>query len=275
VQIVSGPAKIRAASGFVFDARPSLPLLIADEIEAPDKGFVVLRLTNGYLVRVDAGVALRVKDIVLLSAPRAGQGLAAQLDRLLSKEEQQQGERIAGWHARLTGAETVPAQQEQKEAAAEESQAPLRVVKLEKKTMTARARKAPSKSSRAADVDETSEKMAAPPGGAGVGQVVALMWRTRVGDKERVEKGPAPELVARMINDSNLSVCLGRAVAGLPKAVRPRSVELRIELAGHKVVRIILGGGLPLPSCLAGRHLNEKMTLGPADGWVIFEVPLP
>ncbi|HUU01686.1 MAG TPA: hypothetical protein VM425_09615 [Myxococcota bacterium] len=288
VQVVSGPAKIRATSGFVFDAKPSLPLLIGDEIEAPADGFVVLRLTNGYLVRVDSGVALRVGDIVLLSAPRASQGLAAQLDRLLSKEERQQGERIAGWHARLTGAETVPTQQAEEDVSADktevrhrslkdfgaESNAPMEAVLVDKKKPQATASKVQSKSTGFAGAREAKEQ-AAVPGGAGDGRVVVLAWRTRVGDKERVEKGPPPELVGRMINDGTLSVCLGRAVAGLPKAVRPRAVEVRIELAGHQIVRIVLGGGLPLPACLTGKHFHEKMTLGPADGWVIFKVPLP
>ena len=108
VHIVDGAATVKAANGFVFKAAPGIPLLRSDEITAPISGFVVLRLRNNFLVRIDEDLALTVSDILLLDAPRAKKSLDRQLDRLLTKKERQEGERIAGWHARLTGAQTMP-----------------------------------------------------------------------------------------------------------------------------------------------------------------------
>jgi len=217
--------------------------------------------------------------------------LAAQLDRLLSKEEKQQGERIAGWHARLTGAETVPTQQAEEETIAKKvklerrmlkvaesekraPRAPMEAVMADKDKPQAAASKTQSKSLGGAGAGLAREQATTLDRGV-AGRVVAPAWRTRIGDKEKVEKGPPPEIVGRIMNDRTLSACFSRVVSGLPKAVRPHAVEVRIEVSGHKIVRIVLGGGLPLPDCLSGKYLQEKTALGPADGWVIFKVPLP
>jgi hypothetical protein len=111
VYLVQGDATVKAANGHAFQAASGLPLLRTDEITAPSGGFVVLRLRNDYLVRIDEELALTVTDIVLLEAAKATEGFEQQLNRLLTKKErekQKKGERIAGWHARLTGAQTVP-----------------------------------------------------------------------------------------------------------------------------------------------------------------------
>lgn len=302
VQLVKGPARIRTAAGFTFDAKPGVPLLIGDEIESPAGGLVVLRLANDYLVRVDAGVALRIKDIVLLDAPHAGEGLAAQLDRLLTKDEQRQGERIAGWHARLTAAETVPPQAAAKEA----EEAIARKIETRRSMPEAAAptrRKAPSASrsreqtgtatiekveaeNRAAvkmAADKTAQAAKAKGAGRGLGQPPAgktaapQSWRSRVDDVERTEQGLAPELLVKMLGDQKLLACLKQALASLPAAVRPGAVELRLEVAGHQIVRLVLGGGLRPPACLAAQsdaYLHQKTKVGPAAGWLIFEVRL-
>lgn len=107
VHLVDGAARVHAANGFSFEAEPGVPLLRTDRVQAGEEGFVVLELANRYLVRIDQAVTLGVCDIYLLDAPRASADYRQQIDQLLTKKERARGERIAGWHARLTGAQTV------------------------------------------------------------------------------------------------------------------------------------------------------------------------
>lgn len=110
VHLTGGSGARVRAGGAEFPAQPNLPLTPEDEISTPPGEFLVLTLKNGYLVRIDEDLSLRVRDLVLLNAPPARESLAAQLDRLVTREERAQAERIAGSQARRSAAEAVPAQ---------------------------------------------------------------------------------------------------------------------------------------------------------------------
>lgn len=110
VHLLGGSGSRIRAGSVEFPAQAALPLTPQDEISTPPGEFLVLALKNGYLVRIDEDLSLRVRDIVLLDAPPARDSLAAQLDRLVTREERAQAERIAGSQARRSAADAVPAQ---------------------------------------------------------------------------------------------------------------------------------------------------------------------
>ncbi|HEX2573796.1 MAG TPA: hypothetical protein VH877_29875 [Polyangia bacterium] len=110
VHLCGGTGSIVRASQTEFPAVPGLPLLRSDELRVPPSEFLVVALDNGYLVRIDEDLTLRVSDIVLLGAPRTQKSLAEQLDRLVTREEKAQAERLAGTQARRAAAESMPAQ---------------------------------------------------------------------------------------------------------------------------------------------------------------------
>jgi hypothetical protein len=110
VHLCGGTGSLVRAGQTEFPAAPGLPLLRTDELRVPPSEFLVVALDNGYLVRIDEDLTLRVSDIVLLGAPRTRQSLAEQLDRLVTREERAQAERLAGTQARRSAAESMPAQ---------------------------------------------------------------------------------------------------------------------------------------------------------------------
>ncbi|HEX2569952.1 MAG TPA: AgmX/PglI C-terminal domain-containing protein [Polyangia bacterium] len=131
VHLTSGKgARVRAGQ-VEFPAPAGLPLTPQDEISTPPGEFLVLALNNGYLVRIDEDLSLRVSDIVLLSAPPARESFAAQLDRLVTANERAQAERIAGSQARRSAAEAVPAQSAAPPKSTRAPKAPPRPAKRE------------------------------------------------------------------------------------------------------------------------------------------------
>lgn len=98
------------AAGKQFPVRIGTPLVRSDVLEVPSGEFVVVKLRNAYLVKIDEDTSLAVAKIVSLDAPPTKESLASQLDRVLTKEERGRAERIAGTQARLSGAESVAPQ---------------------------------------------------------------------------------------------------------------------------------------------------------------------
>ena len=98
------------AAGKQFPAQVGTPLLRTDVLEVPAGEFVVVKLRNGYVVKIDEDTTLAVSGIVSLDAPPTSESLAAQLDRTLTREERGRAERIAATQARLAGADSVAPQ---------------------------------------------------------------------------------------------------------------------------------------------------------------------
>jgi hypothetical protein len=61
-------------------------------------------------VRVDEDLSMPISEIFLLDSPQATASVEVQLQQLLTKNEWQERERIAGWHAERTVADTIPSQ---------------------------------------------------------------------------------------------------------------------------------------------------------------------
>ncbi len=114
VLVFSGRVEIQAANGHRFEAKPEQPLLATDTVAVPAAGFAILQLANNHLTRLDADVRLRLADAAALSAPAAQHSIQQQLTRLLTPAERSRTERIVGWHARMSAAEGVAVQSEEK-----------------------------------------------------------------------------------------------------------------------------------------------------------------
>lgn len=98
------------AAGKEFPAQVGTPLLRTDVLAVPAGEFVVVKLRNGYVVKIDEDTTLTVSGIVSLDAPPTSESLTSQLDRVLTREERGRAERIAATQARLAGAESVAPQ---------------------------------------------------------------------------------------------------------------------------------------------------------------------
>lgn len=86
-----------------------MALFRSDTIVVPANEFVVVHLTgNNHLARLDDDVTLKVGDIVLLSAKRNPESIAAQLDRMVTRDEQRSAERIAGTYAGRAAGDAPP-----------------------------------------------------------------------------------------------------------------------------------------------------------------------
>ena len=114
VLVFSGQVGIQAANGFNFDASPELPLLRSDRLTVGDQSFAIVHLKSERLTRLESNQSMQVADLAGLDAPVTSQPIEQQLTGLLRSDEVADSNRIVGWHARMSAARTVPAQDEYK-----------------------------------------------------------------------------------------------------------------------------------------------------------------
>jgi len=273
VQLRIGAGSTFRAGGHAFPAAPGVALLRTDELVVPAGQVLVVKLRNGYLVRLDDDVSLSVGQIVLIDAPRTTESFGSQLDRLLTKEEQGRAERIAGVHARMGGAlssgidEAPPPTAEP--APGGRSQGPPPSTRTIKKRPEPPAQgpppaavAPPAKSSLPPAQSTPSPAEATPPPA------------TRV---ERPQKPIAEDLPTtgdtappRLPSEPALRACLAGVLGQLP--VHVAAAPLRLWIVRGKIERAALGGGLRLPVC-ASRLLVGAALPGPEGRWL--ERPLP
>jgi hypothetical protein len=101
VALVKGKVMVHRATGDV-EATSAMTLGEDDEVQVPAGGLAVLRLANGYPVRIDEDLSLSVRDIDLRSAKAIDP--LTRLDTVLTPSEKQElGTSLAGVQARLKG----------------------------------------------------------------------------------------------------------------------------------------------------------------------------
>lgn len=110
VVAVKGAVKISTGTG-ARPARAGDALGPEDTVAVPPGGLAVLQLSsNGHLVRIDEDLSMVVRELALFGAPRAAVSPMAQLDALLSPAEKKGlNERMAGFYATVSAADTQPA----------------------------------------------------------------------------------------------------------------------------------------------------------------------
>ena len=126
IKVLHGTVTATTGQG-TADAKLEQELVGTDRIEVKPEAWTVVRLRNGYYVRIDDEISIAVNQIALVDVDRKPDASDEdQLRRLLSPEEysadwqQAKGERLAGWFVRRTVGEQQPVQSavETKEAVA-------------------------------------------------------------------------------------------------------------------------------------------------------------
>jgi hypothetical protein len=230
----------------------------------PVEGFLLVALSNGYLARIEEDVTLHVDEIVLLGVPPTHESLTAQLDRLLTKKERIQFERISGVQARRQAAEEMPVETTQ--------------------TRRQPPRPQPSKNVKgggAPGAEQPSPAPAPPPPepppppppplplpapdvSPPLGEPLAAAPPPDKSDVTGATPTPMPALP--MLDATRK--CLQGAL--LP-AISRVTVEVKLH-AGH-IVRIRLRGGLVSPACMPRLLLHHPMQ-GPEETWLGSEIVL-
>lgn len=103
-----------------------------------------------------------------------------------------------------------------------------------------------------------------------VPDAVAAMWSLRDTGGLHPQSGPQPRLIEKLRADRAFLACLEEALEPLPS--HPASVEVLLRVKGGQVRRVVLGGALTPPACLA-RYARGKLP-GVRQGWVSFTVPV-
>lgn len=300
--VVRGKGQVRSA-GAVFPAKEGLPLTAADELLVPVAGLMVVSLRNGHLVTVDEDLELRVSDIALLKSNATAPSFEQQLAALQRRHTLQgnEGERVAGFQSRRMAGRTVGAGVEREEEAAPSPKAggvgvarkalqepragaPASVASASPPPSPApapsTAKDSPAESmpkakrevseskkavARSADKEVASEREKAEPPEEAPAPVLRR-WGRWVKGQPRYQASALPAPLAGGL--SALESCL-RSDAGL-RALGLGKVPVLLRLEQGKVVRAVLGQGLPTPACL----VVDAAVPGELDGWLVIEANL-
>lgn len=301
---VKGPATVRAA-GRTFPAVPGLPLFRGDEIAAPTGGYLLVRLTNGYLARVDEEISLAVGELALIDARPCREDPETQLGRLLSQAERDlSGQRVVGYRAGMRGADSTAAPAATPELPPMARRAEEKVSRKESsaKRMDEQETSIPRATLAEPEVDGVSarakqkavnddfggavspEKGSAPAavGGASAGfpeevggqaSAPTLRWWLLDAGRESLQPGPAPDFVLLVQGDRSLFDCLVLERRRLGLAVQgPLKLLARID--SGEVVAVRPAGGLATPDCLSVL-VGAKAPEVEGRRWVAFEVYAP
>ena len=228
-------------------------------------------LGNEHVVRLDDDLSLAVGDLALLNAPKQTRTVVQQLDTLLTARERSRNERLIGWHASQTAANTQPVQLLKATGGGES--------KTSKSVDTARRW-----DEKETDKDMAPMKPGAPPPKPTVGAAppppapppppppaVAQAQVRPTGGSE--EPAKAKQKTETRPIDPALQSCVDLSVAAWGPEVKAKlGTTLVIQMKtkdGEPLVKLPLG--LPAPQCL-GDYFKTRGTISPS--WTTLTVPL-
>lgn len=248
ILIAKGYVHVIEKNGNKVHAKEGTSLLRTDTITTSKGSFAVIQLHNNYLVKIDESLELDVADIVLLDAEKTDADPKTQLSQMLNPEERvaagdavHRAERVAGWHARLVAAETVPVAMKSKKSRAglrEATRAPL-----EEEVRRSRRTGAQEKK----EEDEADHV-----------------------HEDEAEEPPAPprsSTVAGLRTRADLKQCIAAARPG------QRTAKVTLHFKDGKLIKVAVAGGAA-PACatkLIGTLLFPK---GQKDGPAVVVIPL-
>ncbi|MDP1826094.1 MAG: hypothetical protein Q8L48_22705 [Archangium sp.] len=223
-------------------------------VVGPGAWVALVILGNEHVVRLDDDLALRVSDLALLNAPKQTRSPVQQLDTLLTRQERQRTERLIGWHASQTAANTQPVKAAPREEASK--------AKVKLQAAESQKRNDDDLIERDAPQKEVAPAPSPPPPGMGPA--------TGGGSNARPSPKPASPMPPSV--DAELSACVESAVSAWGAEVKAKlgkSVLVSAKLRdGEVVVRLPLG--LPAPACAAA-YFKQR---GLSASWTNVAVPL-
>ena len=255
-----GQARFKALDGMLLQKSDVV-------VVGPGAWVALFILGNEHVVRLDDDLSLAVGDLALLNAPKQTRTVVQQLDALLTAKERSRNERLIGWHASQTAANTQPVQLLKVgggSKTAKSSETRSRNSEKETDDMPA------MKSSPGAPPPKPTVAAAPPPPAPAPPPPVAQVRPTGGGTEEAVKAKQKTE--PRPI-DPALQSCVDLSVAAWGPEVKAKlGTSLLIQLKtrdGEPVVKLPLG--LPAPQCL-GDYFKTRGTISPS--WTSLTVPL-
>ncbi len=110
VQVLLSEAEVNIDPGSgraVFKAARGMLLQEADTVQVGPGAWVALAiLGNQQVVRLDDDLSMKIGELALLNAPPQATSVVHQLDLVLTSKERERTERLIGWHASPTAANT-------------------------------------------------------------------------------------------------------------------------------------------------------------------------
>lgn len=292
VLAVQGAVQVRG-EGIDLAARADLPLIREDGLAVGGKSLLLLVLRNGYAVRLDEDLELKVKDIALLDAPPAETSLEEQLRDLVDDGgmDSPPADRIVGWQQRLRAGRGLAARAEEEGAGgsadlarAETEEAPM--LRLAPVVRSPPPPPAPI-TRREMSSDDVSAPATTPPGGRGDGAPLAEKddvsppakksrgkAKTRVESPHRYRAEPGGPWVAGLpplveAKEAALRGCLREGAPRLAKSGRPLTLLLRFS-AGE-VDRVAIVGAQSVP-CAVDLFSGASDPAVAGGGWLRVEL---
>ncbi len=251
-----GAVTIRSASGTEFVADDGVPLQLTDTVIVKVAAWVALALVdNQQVVRLDEDLELKVSELALLKAPKRSDPLSAQLDALFTSGEREGRQRLIGWNASQTAANTPAARRES------ESSPSGGGPKILESVDDAPEPTSPPPTPRPAPTPPPPAERQAQPKPERPAQSPKDSART----KQRVQVIP-------LAADDALRECLEGALTDLGPEVRKSQgagVVVRARLRGDRLM-VSLPSGLPTPSCAVEWFKARPVTAE----WTRLTVPL-
>jgi hypothetical protein len=269
VHLLGGAKCEIRASGKSFPAAIGFPLLESDELVIPVGEFMIVALTNGHVVRIDEDLTMKVSELVLLRAPPPRDPLIAQLDRLLTKKERAQAERISGVQARRHGGEEMPVETSDPRGSTRRGDVPILLGDPEPDTnrpMPRPKQSKPSEPSVGSLVPPVAqprkpERLGTPATGAPVPTMPPAPPSPDLMDK------PSPSALTLPKQNETRQCLIGALLPSISK------VTVEVKLKAGRIVRVRLRGGLVTPACMS-RLLLKQPGQGPDETWLRSEIVL-
>lgn len=249
-QIVMGEGTVSVTPSGAkgFDARVGMQLGATDTVTVGVGAWVALQLLdNGHVVRLDDDLSLRVGELALLKAPKQSQTLEQQLNRLVTRQEQDSAARLIGWNASQTAANVLGSAQPTGGGP--------------------KSSKNPSSNEESAKRNEREKDSRPPP---------KPPLKSVPPDSAPPPPAPMPEpaAVIPLASDAELTKCIDQTVKGLGTEVTKllgKQLVVRAKLRGGVVV-VQLPQGVNTPAC-AVSWFTGKPGLGAQ--WADVTVTLP
>lgn len=265
----------RDGKGAHQDARAGQELGANDEVVVPADGFAILHLLdNGYAVRLDDALTLRVGDLAMLKAKPKEESLESQLNRLLTPSERASKDRLLGWHVGLAAANVRSSEGKQKAA---ELQPQKQNAAAGGGTKTGAGPAPPKPPAPLGGLDAKGPHPASPPppGAATPAPPPPVEQKPAQRQRDESTEGDADDVAQRTPPpETRLRTCLidHAKALGLDDAPFRGEFTLRARRVGDEL-QLSLANQMPVPACAIEAFAANPRWAGLPEQWKAIKVP--